>query len=405
LSLLAIAISAGAAAALARAPSAHEAGSPQCRDPYTSNRDPSNPLMLTNAPGSNPLSGARFFVDGPRHGSAAGMVAQLLGVDPQSYKDNYSWAKFKASIDHGRLHHKLSGRSHALLRWKVNMLEKIAERPEAQRFSMYNQGGGPGAIYSQVQKIFCHNLTADPGSIPIISTFFLYQQGYCETAQQILDSRPTFERQINEMADGTGNRPAVYLLELDAVGASRCEADKGALSAWEDDLRYEIDTMSSLPHTVVYVEAGYSDGNGPAYTAGVLNAVGIQKIRGFFTNDTHLNWTINEVQWAEKISSMTHGAHFIVNTAQNGHGPLVNRHRVTQGNEDLCNPPGRGLGPLPTIDPGFPHVDGFLWTHVPGNSSGCGGGPPAGVFWPARAMELAANADDRLGPRYPSSPY
>jgi endoglucanase len=285
------------------------------------------------------------------------------------------------------------------------MLEKIAERPEAQRFSMYSQGGGPGAIYSQVQKIFCHNLTADPGSIPIISTFFLYQQGYCETAQQILDSRPTFERQINEMADGTGNRPAVYLLELDAVGASKCEADKGALSAWEGDIGYEIDKLSSLPHTVVYVEAGYSDGNGPAYTASVLNAVGINRIRRFFTNDTHINWTMKEIKWAERVSTLTHGAHFIVNTAQNGHGPLLNPHPVTQGNEDLCNPPGRGLGPLPTTAPGFPFADGFLWTHVPGNSSGCGGGPPAGTFWMARAIRLAANANGKLGPGYPSSPY
>ena len=86
-------------------------------------------------------------------------------------------------------------------------------------------------------------------------------------------------------------------------------------------------------------------------------------------------------------------------------GPLRPRNRVKNGNEDLCNPPGRGLGPTDTTQTGFPSADAFLWTHPPGNSSGCGGGPPGGVFWPARAITLAANANQRLGPGFPSRPY
>ncbi len=111
------------------------------------------------------------------------------------------------------------------------------------------------------------------------------------------------------------------------------------------------------------------------------------------------------MRWAEHISRLTGGAHFIVNTAQNGHGPKKNPHPATQGNEDLCNPPGRALGPRATTNTGFPHADAFLWTHVPGNSSGCGGGPPGGVFWPARAISLASRANAKLGPGYPSQPY
>src|SRR5947209_15723442 len=58
----------------------------QCSDSqYSGTRDPANPLELSPAPGSDPLSGAHLFVDGPRHGVAAGAIAQLLGVDPQSY--------------------------------------------------------------------------------------------------------------------------------------------------------------------------------------------------------------------------------------------------------------------------------------------------------------------------------
>ncbi len=383
---------------------AHRAFAQQCADrQYSARRDPSNPLELPNRPGPDPLKGAHFFVDGPAHGEAAGAIAQLLGLNPGNYPDSYSWAQFKQDLRTGSLHSRLVG--HRGLAHEVGLLEKIADEPEAQRLSLYSMGGGPGAIFDETQKILCDNLTADPGSIPILTTYFLYQQGYCETLAQILASRPTFERQINELAAGIARRPAVMLLELDAVGSSSCMIGP-ALTAWEGDIRYEINKISALPHTVVYIEGGYSDAEGPAYTAQVLKAVGVGKIRGFFTNDTHLNWTSSEIRWADQVSAMTGGAHFIVNTADNGRGPLLNPDPATQGNEDLCNPPNRGAGPRPNTDTGFPHVDAFLWVHVPGESSGtCNGGTAAGSFFLARTLVEAANANGTLGPGYPSLPY
>ncbi len=118
----------------ASGPQARPADAQQCPDPYPATRDPSNPLALPVAPGANPLNGANFFVDGPRHGEAAGAIAQLLGIDPTRYHDDYSWARFKASLAHGGLHRKLK-HNRALAR-KVALLEKIADQPEAQRFSL-----------------------------------------------------------------------------------------------------------------------------------------------------------------------------------------------------------------------------------------------------------------------------
>ena len=411
LTTLAITISIGIAAASGQPARAHAAYEQQCSDPYPGTRDPSNPLMLSSAPGANPLSGAQFFVNGPKHGSAAGAIARLLGIDTStpvgsqlpSFSEDYSWAAFKARVERWIQFGDLApGVVH-----QVRLLEKVADEPEAQRFSSYSQGGGPGAIYSQVQKIFCHNMQADPGTIPLITTYFLHADaGGCSSVSQLNAIWPTFKRRVDEMAAATGNRPAVYMLELDAFGSSSCMAQNGSLGVWEQMLRYEVNAIGSLPHTVAYLEAGYSDSNSVGYTARALNRVGISKIRGFFTNDTHINWTINEVRWAEQISKRTGGAHYIVNTAQNGNGPLRNPHPVTQGVEALCNPPGRGLGPRDTTVTGFAHADAFLWTHTPGNSSGrCNGGPDSGVFWTARALDLAAHANDRIGPRYPSQPY
>ncbi len=377
-----------------------------CADPdhYPARRDPSNPLDLPNPPGANPLNGANFFVDGPAHGAAASAIASMLGMDPSSFPNDYSWAQFKQILQSGPVAARLA--ADPSLAQKVSLLARIADQPEANRFSLYSEGGGPGAIYGQVHKVLCSNLAADPGTIPIFTTFFLYQAGYCETRSQILANRPTFERQINEMARGIDRRPAVMLLELDAVGASRCMQYNGALPYWEADMRYEINKISALPHTVVYIEGGYADSNPPRYTANVLNAVGIQKIRGFFTNDTHEDWTIKEIRWGERVSRLTHGTQFIVNTATNGQGPMIPANRVREGNEVLCNPPGRGLGPLPLVNPGFAGVDAFLWTAPPGNSSGsCNGGPPSGTFWPAKAVGLSAMANSKLGPGYPSEPY
>ncbi len=107
----AVALSVGASTAVGRAPRAapraHQADAQQCGDPYPPARNPSNPLDLPTAPGADPLTGARFFVDGPRHGEAAGEIAKLLGVNPTRYGDSRSWASFKARLAHGRLHRKL----------------------------------------------------------------------------------------------------------------------------------------------------------------------------------------------------------------------------------------------------------------------------------------------------------
>jgi endoglucanase len=117
--------------------------------------------------------------------------------------------------------------------------------------------------------------------------------------------------------------------------------------------------------------------------------------RAFSLNATHFDWTANEIRFGEKISRLTGGKHFVVNTGTDGRGPLRPPDIVHQGNEVLCNPPGRGLGPRPTADTGFPNVDMLAWTTNPGESGGpCRpGAPKTGVFWAAYALMLVRNAN------------
>ena len=393
-----------AATAAARTPVAGAAGAQQCPERYPAQRDPANPLDLPNAPGPNPLTGASFFVPGPAKGSAAGAIAHLLGMNPKTMPVDESWATFSQQLAFGPLRDRLA--ADPGLAAKVAELSMIASQPEAERVFSGSWGGTPAGIYKQTQKELCQNLAADPGTIPIINTYFLHPTlGGCPTPAQVRAYTPLFRRRVDAMASATGRRPAVFLLEIDAIGSSMCVTRMGSMPLWEADLRYEMNAVQSLPHTVVYVEGGYSDSNSVGYTARILNAIKIDTIRGFFTNDTHEAWTSREDRWATRIAQRTHGAHFIVDTADNGRGPLLNHDRVVNGNEDLCNPPGRGLGIEDTTATGLPFADAYMWTHPPGNSSGCGGGPPGGVFWPARGEAEARLANTQLGPGFPSKPY
>jgi endoglucanase len=71
---------------------------------------------------------------------------------------------------------------------------------------------------------------------------------------------------------------------------------------------------------------------------------------------------------------------------------------VHHGNEVLCNPPGRGLGPKPTFHTGYRRVDAFAWIANPGKSGGqCrAGAPKTGNFWLGLALELVRNANYRV---------
>jgi endoglucanase len=389
----------------------HARAAKGCASPDVSSpRDPTNPLALPTAPSNgSPLEGANFFVDGPRHGNAAGAVAQKLGLNPKSFPEDESWDTFKA--DHANA---IANNRDA------SDLSKIANGQETQNISTFSEGGGPGGIGGQTTKILCTNMAADHREAPVavFSTFMIYPNDQeCAGYSAMRAYQDTFHRDVDAMAAAIGNKRAVILEEIDSIAISGCVRGP-ALKLWLADLKYENTKFSQLPHAVVYEEAGYSDAEGAGWTAKRLWAAGINKIRGFFTNDTHMAWTINEIRWAENVSddinNLSHGryrAHFVVNTAQNGKGPKLNPHPVKQGIENLCNPPGRGLGPMPTGDPvpSFKYLDGYLWTGVPGRSHSdkCPNGPwkPGGTFDPRFALELAQNANQKLGSGYPSRPY
>ncbi len=164
--------------------------SPSSCTPSSAPRDPANPLMSATAPSSaDPLAGASFFVDGPTHGAAAGEIARLLGIDSSTptgnflsaFPDDESWQQFLTTTVASRL-----PSEPAAIQYQVQMLEKIAVEPEAQRISVYAEGGSPAGLSKFTTKLLCDNLTADPGTVPIITTYLMHPVlGGCASTAQI----------------------------------------------------------------------------------------------------------------------------------------------------------------------------------------------------------------------------
>jgi endoglucanase len=384
---------AAGSASTARAASAPRATA-SCSPGLSTAHEAANPLGLTAAPGADPLTGAPLFVEGPGYGLAAGAIAQLAGQNPATLGDE-SWAQFESSLDGDSLAPAVES--------EVGLLTKIADEPETFKVTVYNRGGTPPQIYISVHNYICR---VPAGQVGVLTTYFLKHQGGCKSDLESPADQLLFKERVNEAAAALGDHPFVLFSELDALATAGCLTRTG-LAERVSLLKYELHTFAQLPHGVIYVDAGDSDANSPAFTAKALNEAGIKHIRGFFVGATHDQWTSTEIKFGDKISKLTHGAHFVVSTQANGRGPLLNPHPSKQGIEDLCNPPNRGLGPEPTTKTGFAHVDAFEWVTTPGRSGGvCHPGDPAsGVFGVNLALTLAMNANNKLGPGYPSRPY
>ena len=257
-------------------------------------------------------------------------------------------------------------------------LERIAATPQSLWFVASDDPASSGYVRG-----FFRRADADPGKIVFITLHGLPQQVCAGENAPGASDEAAYRRWIDGYAQLIGSRRAVVFLEPDALAASRC------LSAAARRVRfalmtYAARTLSALPGTAVYEDAGAGDWRSVRDAAALLRAAGVRYARGFALNATHYDWTASEVAYGARVSRLVGGKHFVVNTAFNGRGPLVRNHFHV-----WCNPGGRSLGPLPTTTTGNRLADAFFWTGNPGLSDGhCNGGPNVGTFWESWALEL-----------------
>ncbi len=188
---------------------------------------------------------------------------------------------------------------------------------------------------------------------------------------------------IQQFAAGIGSRPAIVILEPDALASMDClsAADQATR---ENLLTYAVQTLKSLGQTKVYIDAGNSNWISASTMAVRLQAADIAAADGFSLNVSNFYTTASNEQYGTALSALVDGKHFIIDTSRNGNG--------SNGGQ-WCNPSGMALGALPTTNTGSSLVDALLWIKPPGESDGtCNGGPSAGTWWPQYAAGLAQAA-------------
>jgi len=190
---------------------------------------------------------------------------------------------------------------------------------------------------------------------------------------------------ITTIADGIGESDAWIVMEPDAIPLSHnlSSADRDKRHA---EIRGAVEIFKGrAPNTRIYLDAGHNAWKLADRVSEYLDASGLDEADGFSLNVSNYQSLSDEVAYGKKISDLTGGKHYIIDTSRNGNGPA--------GLYDWCNASGRAIGRTPTTDTDNSLVDAFVWVKLPGESDGaCNGGPPPGKFWLDYALDLIREA-------------
>jgi endoglucanase len=300
------------------------------------------------APG-NPLAGVRMFVD----------------------RDSPSWHQWRA--------YRRSGQ-----RRKAALVWRIAREPKAIWLGRFTRPH----FRKKVRRLIVG--ARRQRAVPVFTVMRAQSSGcgaWYTGGGPVEDART--RAWYRRLARVIGRSRVVIAFEPDSLGTIDCHA-----RSRRDDrirlLRYGVDVLSRLPGATIYLEAGASDWEPARRTARQLRAIGVAKVRGFMLNATHQDWTRANIRHGLAISRRLGWKPFVINTAENGRGPVHHRHSNGRRITVWCNPPGRGLGPPPTTRTSHPLVDAYLWINRPGYAQRCQGRP---IGWHApRALAYARHA-------------
>jgi endoglucanase len=220
----------------------------------------------------------------------------------------------------------------------------------------------------------------EQGQVPVF-TVLRAQANKCSPTYQ--GGGPAEDRRTRDWYDKLarviGNDRVVIAFEPDSVGTIDCLAP----SRRDDRIRllaYGVDVLSKLPNATIYIEGEAADWEPARIVASKLRRIGIAKVRGFMLNATHYEWTRENIRFGLEVSRLTGGKHFVINTAENGRGPVHYRRWIDRSNHIWrtiniwCNPGLRGLGAAPTTQTSRPDkVDAYLWINRPGYAQSCSG--------------------------------
>ncbi|SEF25148.1 endoglucanase [Amycolatopsis pretoriensis] len=186
---------------------------------------------------------------------------------------------------------------------------------------------------------------------------------------------------ISAFADGIGGKPALVIIEPDALAQLDC-LPGDARQTRLDLLNYAAAQFAAkAPNTWTYLDGGNATWIPAATMATRLKSAGVRSIHGFVLNVSNFDTTADSTTYGKAVdAALEYAAPFVVDTSRNGKGHGTDT--------EWCNPPKRKLGTESQLG-GGPEMQ--LWVKVPGDSDGdCGygTGTQAGTFSPALATHL-----------------
>jgi endoglucanase len=250
----------------------------------------------------------------------------------------------------------------------------IADRPIARWFN------GDGADASDARAYTSAALRAR--KLPVLVFYNIPERG---CGGEGAAGAAAYRSWIDSMAASIGKRPAVVVLEPDALAGMDClssSAQTSRLSLFS----YAVDRLrSTAPNTWTYLDAGHDDWNPAGTTAKRLKAAGVAHARGFALNVSNFQSTSRNISYGNAVNAALGSPKgFLIDTSRNGN-PL--------NGDDWCNPTGQRVGAPPRTG-GAGSLELQLWIKPPGESDGdcgIGAGTQAGDFSPALAMKLLAH--------------
>ncbi|HEX5894674.1 MAG TPA: glycoside hydrolase family 6 protein, partial [Thermoleophilaceae bacterium] len=237
---------------------------------------------------SNPLEGVRLYVD----------------------TESPSWQQWQAYDRSGQ-------------QAKADLIWKIAREPRAMWLGRFTRPNFHGKVRRLIDAA-----VAD-GSVPLFTVLRAQSTG-CGASYDGGGSAEDERTRAwyDDLARAIGSDRVVIAFEPDSLGTIDCHA-----RSRRDDrirlLRYGVSVLAQLPNATIYIEATASDWEPARRVAKLLRAVGVAKVRGFMLNATHYDWTSNNIRFGLEVSRRTGGKHFVINTAENGRGPV--HYRLPNG--------------------------------------------------------------------------
>ena len=253
----------------------------------------------------------------------------------------------------------------------------IGAKPMADWF-----GAGSGDIGEDTGAYVGAAAAAD--KLPVLVAYDIKNLDICASgAGHGASSDSAYDTWIAAFAGGIASRPALVVLEPDAVADESCMTSS-EISDRNGLLNNAITQFNDqAPDTWVYLDAGNPGWLSASTMAGYLNSAGLAHAHGFSLNVSNFYTTAQNVTYGNEINADLSADYgytkpFVIDTSRNANG----------SNGQWCNPDGAKLGSTDQVGGG---AEMLLWIKTPGESDGdcgTGSGTTAGQFVPQIAYNL-----------------